>query len=260
MVIYLRREAALPLVLLLLGLIILGLATAGRPAVQTVSSMLAERLVPIYKVDTPKKQIAFSFDATWGADQTDRLLELLREHQVRTTFFLAGNWVEEYPDMVRKIAAEGHEIGNHSYAHAHMNSLTPEQIKNDISKNHVLIKGVCGYEPRLFRPPFGEYSNKVITAAGELGYQVVQWSIDSLDWKDVSADFIYNRVMAAEAGDIVLFHNAGKHTPEAVARLLPALIAKGYSIVPVGELVYKENYLIEKHSGVQRPLPPGEGR
>lgn len=257
MVLYFSRTAVcciLALVLLFAGL---GVVTVTQPVVQTVAAVLSARLIPIYKVDSPTQRLAISFDATWGADQTDQLLSLLAQYKVTTTFFLAGNWLESYPDQVRKIAAAGHEIGNHSYAHAHMNNLTPQQIHADISKNHALIKVISGQEARVFRPPFGEYSNKVIEVIQELDYYPIQWSIDSLDWKDVSAEFMVERILSqAGPGDIILFHNAGKHTPAAVAQIIPALIKKGFQIVPVGELIYKENYYIEKHSGLQRLLPP----
>jgi polysaccharide deacetylase family sporulation protein PdaB len=259
MVLYFSRTAVRCILVLVLLLAGLGLLTVTQPVVQSVAALLSARLVPIYKVDTSAQRLAISFDATWGADQTDQLLEILAQNNVLTTFFLAGNWLENYPDQVRKIAAAGHEIGNHSYAHAHMNSLTPEQITADISKTHVLIKAICGQESRVFRPPFGEYSNKVIKGIQELNYYPIQWSIDSLDWKDVSAEFMVEKILSqAGPGDIILFHNAGKHTPKAVAQILPELIKRGFQIVPVGELIYKENYYIESHSGTQRLLPSAE--
>lgn len=228
---------------------------AGAPLAMMVASSVGERLVPIYKVEREEKWISISFDATWGVDHTDRLLDILDRHGVKTTFFLAGYWVEKYPDYVKKIAERGHELGNHSYEHPHLNTLSKEAIRADLSRNHELLVELTGERPILFRPPFGEYSNKVIEVASELGYFTIQWSIDSLDWKDVSADFMVNRVMEnAGPGEIVLFHNAGKHTPEAIERLIPMLQSEGYEIVPISQLIYKENYRIESHSGVQKRL------
>lgn len=226
------------------------------PAVVGVVNVVTGRQVPIYKVQTDRKAIALSFDATWGTGLTDELLEILRTHGVKTTFFLAGYWVEKHPDYVRKIAAEGHEIGNHSYAHPHLNSLEPGQIRHDLAKNHELLKSITGKDAFLFRPPYGEYSNKVIETAAALGYYTVQWSIDSLDWKNLSAEAMVERVLRlAQPGDIVLFHNAGKYTPETIRQLIPALKARGYVLVPVGELIYRDHFFIEPHSGLQRPLP-----
>ncbi len=224
-----------------------------RPVALEVATRLTERKVPIYKVARTDKKMSISFDATWGADQTDRLLDILDEHGVKTTFFLAGYWVEEFPEYVKKIVERGHEVGNHSQEHPHMNALTREQIRRDLQTNHDQLKALTGQDSFLFRPPFGEYSDKVIEVADELGYFTIQWSIDSLDWKDVSAEYMVNRIMQkAGPGEIVLFHNAGKHTPAAIEVLLPRLKAEGYEVVPISELVYRENYIIESHSGVQR--------
>lgn len=227
----------------------------GGHAVQTVTSMVASRLVPIYKVETPEKRIAISLDATWGTELTDEILAILERNGVETTFFLAGYWIEKHPDYVVKIHEAGHEIGTHSYAHPHMNSLSKEQILADLQKNHDMLKELTGVDPTLFRPPFGEYSNKVIEAASSLGYHTIQWSIDSLDWKDVSSDFMVRRVLSnLQPGEIVLFHNAGTHTPKAIETLLPELKSRGYEVVPIGELIYQENFTIDPNTGIQRPL------
>ncbi|HEY8531418.1 MAG TPA: polysaccharide deacetylase family protein [Limnochorda sp.] len=233
----------------------------AEPVWTATSRLLVARLVPIYKVERPEPWIAFSFDATWGTENTDRLLEILARYGVKTTFFLAGNWVEEYPEYVRKIADAGHEIGNHSYAHGHMASMSEYQIRQDLERNGRMIERLTGTKPVLFRPPFGEYNDLLIRVAQEMGLYPVQWSIDSLDWKDLPADAMVERVLKdLGPGEIVLFHNAGKHTPEAVERLIPEIQRRGYRIVPVGELIYRRNYTVDSHSGVQRPLPEPPGR
>ena len=132
----------------------------------------------------------------------------------RRRFSSQATGLRNIPEYVKKIVERGHEIGNHSFEHPHLNSLSKEQIRSDLKRNHDLIKELTGTDSFLFRPPFGEYSNKVIEVAEELGYFTIQWSIDSLDWKDVSADFMVGRIMEkAGPGEIVLFHNAGRHTP-----------------------------------------------
>ncbi|HHY47430.1 MAG TPA: polysaccharide deacetylase family protein, partial [Firmicutes bacterium] len=149
-----------------------------------VMSTMSDRLVPIYSVARDDKKISLSFDAMWGTDYTDKILEILRRHNVKTTFFLGGYWLEKYPDYVKKIASEGHEIGNHTYSHPHLNALSREEIRSEIMRAHEIIKSLTGKDSRLFRPPFGEYSNKVIEVAKECGYETIQWSVDSLDWQD----------------------------------------------------------------------------
>lgn len=218
-----------------------------------VSVMSRGRLVPIYDVKTTMKQVAISFDATWGTELTDEILTILDTYGITTTFFLAGYWVDKYPDYVVKIAEAGHEIGNHSYSHPHMNALSEQGIAYELRKNGDLIKDLTGQRTTLFRPPFGEYNNQVITVASSLGYHTIQWSVDSLDWKDLSSNQIYDRVMSqVKPGSIVLFHNAAPGTPGAIRRLIPDLLAAGYKIVPVTELLHKGDFYID-HTGTQHP-------
>lgn len=148
-----------------------------------VFSNLAQntRRLPVYCVDTDEKKVAISFDAAWGADDTDELLRILDENDVKTTFFMCGYWVDDYPEEVIKIASAGHDLGNHSATHPHMSTLSKEQIKAELSKTHEKIYNLTGIESELFRPPFGEYTNSVIEVAEEEGYYTIQWDVEALD-------------------------------------------------------------------------------
>lgn len=227
--------------------------TVLQPIAQNVMAVVTgQRVLPIYRVDTGENKIAISFDATWGTDLTSEILDILDEYSVKTTFFVAGYWVDKYPEYVVEIARRGHELGNHSYSHPHMNSLTDSGIITELEKNHAMIVDLTGQEAFLFRPPFGEYNNKVIESAKSIGYYTIQWSIDSLDWKNTTSDQIYRRVMdGAGPGEIVLFHNAAKSTPDAIRRLIPDLQNQGYEIVPISALIYRDNFYME-HDGTQR--------
>lgn len=216
-----------------------------------------KRLVPIYYVDTPEKKIAISFDASWGAEHTPKILSILREHNIKTTFFLTGLWIDKYPDLVKKIADEGHELGNHTATHPHLNSLDKAAIKNELRQVHTILKELTGQEPKLFRPPFGEYSNKVIEAATELNYLTIQWSIDSLDWKDLTQEQIFTRVTSQlHPGAIVLFHNNGTHTAAALPDIIKYVHDAGYEIVKISDLIYQDNYYIDSSDGAQKQDPP----
>ncbi len=211
-----------------------------------------ERLVPIYYVETDEKKVALSFDASWGAERTEKILELLKEKEIKTTFFLTGFWVEAYPEYVRLIAGAGHEIGNHTLTHPHLNSLTGEEIRTEIEKVEQLIKEVSGQKTTLFRPPFGEYSNQVIEAAEGLGYKTIQWSIDSLDWQNLTEEEILERVTSrAHKGAIILMHNNGLYTADALPGIIDYFHKHGYEIVPISELIYKDSYYIDPNSGAQ---------
>ena len=147
-----------------------------------------ERLLPIYCVETEKPQVAISFDAAWGADDTDKLLQILADNDVKTTFFMCGYWVDKYPEEVKKIAEAGHDLGNHSATHPHMSQLTKEQIKEELTSAGNKVKELTGVQMDLFRAPFGEYTNDVISSAKECGYYTIQWDIDSLDWKEYGTE------------------------------------------------------------------------
>ncbi|NLY56259.1 MAG: polysaccharide deacetylase family protein [Firmicutes bacterium] len=241
------------LALLVALMIVQGLAWQG--TVEVITRLTEKRLLPIYEVSRSDRVISISLDAVWGVEFTDGFLELFEREGIKTTFFLGGYWLEKYPEHARKIVAHGHEIGNHTYSHPHLNSLSPQEIRHELERNHALIVDITGFTPTLFRPPFGEYSNKVIEAAASLGYQTIQWSIDSLDWRNPTVEHIVHRIQTqVRPGSIILFHNNGRNTLAALKVLIPWFKAQGYRVVPISELIYHENYYIDAN-GVQRPLP-----
>lgn len=211
-----------------------------------------ERLVPIYYVEMNEKKVAFSFDASWGAERTEKIIEILKENDIKTTFFLTGFWVEAYPEYVKLIAQEGHEIGNHTLTHPHLNSLTGDEVRAELKRVEQMIERVSGQITSLFRPPFGEYSNQVIEVATELGYKTIQWSIDSLDWQNLTREEIVERVTSrSHKGAIVLFHNNGLYTADALPEIIAHFRKQGYEIVPISELIYDQDYYIDPNSGAQ---------
>ncbi|OGO79033.1 MAG: polysaccharide deacetylase family sporulation protein PdaB [Clostridiales bacterium GWB2_37_7] len=235
--------------ILLLGITVI--YTAGIENGMLSVFMNNNRKLPIYSVDVPEKKIAISFDAAWGADKTEDILKILKEHNIKTTFFLVGFWVDNFPEMVKKISDEGHEVANHSAHHPKMSTLSKEQIIKELNSTSEKIEAITGKPTTLLRPPFGDYNNNLIETAQELGYQVIQWDVDSLDYKDYGTQAIVDRVLKkVKNGSIVLFHNNATYTPEALPLILHELQKQGYGIVPISELIYKENYYID-HTGRQ---------
>ena len=217
------------------------------------------RLVPVYYVDTTEKKVAISFDACWGASYSPEILKILRDNNLKTTFFLTGFWVEKYPEMVKKIAEDGHEIGNHTYSHPHLNSLAEEQIKEELERVGKMIFELTKKQPTLFRPPFGEYNNNVIATAEKAGYRTIQWSIDSLDWQELGKEPMVKRITEnLHPGAIVLFHNNGRYTVEALPEIISHIKKQGYEILPISELLYQDNYYIDSNTGAQIQKPPRE--
>lgn len=204
------------------------------------------RLVPIYSVEREDKVVSISFDCAWGTEYTDDILKALKVSDVRATWFMVEFWTEKYEDFVKKISEAGHEIGTHSSTHSYMSKQNAEEIKLELSSFAEAIEKITEKKVELFRPPYGDYDDELIKTASELGYYTIQWDVDSLDWKDLSAADIAMRVInGVKNGSIILMHNNGLHTAEAVPIILETLKNRGYSFVPIGELIYKENYTID---------------
>lgn len=215
----------------------------------SVSNTVNGRELPIYCVQTDKPQIAISFDAAWGNEDTRRILEILKKNDVKATFFMTGGWVESYPDDVRAIYADGHDLGNHSQNHKNMSQLSDEECKQELLSVHEKVKELTGYEMFLFRPPYGDYDNHVITNARSIGYYSIQWDVDSLDWKDYGTTSIINTVTRHKHlgnGSIILCHNGAKYTAEALDSLIQELKAQGYTFVPLSELIYRDHYHLDQ--------------
>lgn len=218
-----------------------------------------ERKLPIYCVETEKKQVALSFDAAWGNDDTETLIKILKEYNAPATFFVVGSWVDKYPESVEALSKAGFQIQNHSNTHPHMTQLSMQQMKNEIEACNKKIEGVTGVCPTLLRPPYGDYDNCVVEAVENERMYAIQWSVDSLDWKDsATPQSIYKRVTdKVENGSIVLFHNDADHTPEALPMILKNLKEKGFEFVFISDLIMKENYHIDS-TGKQCRTKVGE--
>ena len=221
------------------------------PAIVGVSA--AKRVLPIYSVQRDDRVVSLSFDAAWGNEDTQMLIDILNKYNVHATFFVVGEWVDKYPESVKALADAGNEVMNHSSTHPHMAQLSAEQIQTEVNTCADKIEAVTGTRPTLFRCPYGEYDDHVIKAVSSTGTTAVQWDVDSLDWKGLSAKDIQSRVLKnVQPGSIVLFHNAAENTPEALPGIIESLLADGYTIVPISQLLLTGEYTID-HAGRQCP-------
>lgn len=232
--------------LIIILCVILGIASISiglNSVSEAVATASTERVIPIYSVDTKDKVCAISFDAAWGNEQTDDLLDTLDEYEVKTTFFLVGSWVKKYPESVKKIAEKGHDVGNHSSTHAHMPALSADKMKKEITDCNERVKKLTGKSPTLFRAPYGDYDNNVVNMVKSLDMYCVQWNIDSLDWKDPSVEqIVKNCTDKLVPGSIILLHNGAANTPAALPKIIEGIKDKGYKIVPISKLLPKGGY------------------
>lgn len=238
----------------LLGAVVCILSTIAygvKRGKESAAEVAAARVLPIYSVETDEKKIAISFDCAWGVDYTDELLSVMAMNDVRCTFFAVEFWVEKYPEYVEKIIAAGHEMGTHSRTHPYMSKLTEAQIRDELTTSSAAIERLTGQKVTLFRPPYGDYNNTLINVCHSMGLYPIQWDVDSLDWKNLSATEIALRVVnGAKNGSIILCHNNGLHTAKALPLIFSTLKNRGFTFVPISELIYKENYTID-HNGRQ---------
>ena len=240
------RNQVIKSALFLLGVVaFVKCVTTFVPQAVSVSSTINGKELPIYCVETDEKKVALSFDAAWGNEDTQKILEILAKHNVHATFFMTGGWVDSYPEDVKAILAGGHELGNHSENHKNMSQISNDDKEQELMKVHEKVKNLTGYEMFLFRPPYGDYDNDVIKTATKCGYYPIQWDVDSLDWKDYGVDSIVNTVCSNKHlgnGSIILCHNGAKFTADALDTLITNLKGQGYEIVPISELIYRDGY------------------
>lgn len=233
------------------------LAALGASGTAAVFFGESTRKIPVYRVaraEDTDKVIALTFDAAWGADKTQGIIDILNEYDADATFFLVGFWIDKYEEEVKAIAEAGLEIGNHSKNHLNMPRLNEDSIREEISSVNGRIEELTGVRPTFFRAPYGDYSNRLLTVVDELDMVGIQWSIDSLDWKGISAKEIVERVVPkAKSGDIVLFHNNSDHVLDALPLVIMGLKNKGFRFVGLSDMVATENFTVDS-AGEQHSL------
>ena len=220
---------------------------------KAVMTAATQRDLPIYCVQKDSKVCSLTFDAAWGNEDTQQLIDILGKYQVKATFFVVGEWVDKFPESVKALHDAGHEIMNHSDDHAYFTKLSADQIKTQLDSCNSKIEAITGVRPDLFRPPYGDYNDSVVSTVRNCGMYTIQWDVDSLDWKNPAPEDITARVLKrVQPGSIVLFHNAAKNTPAALPGVIEGLIQQGYTIVPASQLILRENYTMD-HTGRQIP-------
>lgn len=190
--------------------------------------------------DRSCKQIAFTYDAGSGADGAAAILDVLKKHSIKATFFLTGKWVETYPALAKRIAAEGHEIANHTYSHPDLTKMTPADAIKEIKDGEAAIRKVTGKETKpLFREPYGAFSDDERRAVRQAGFSYsIYWDVDTLDWQFPPLESLVKKLTEkTQNGSIVLMHLNAPDSAKSSDQAIPMLEAKGYKIVTVTQVM-----------------------
>ena len=252
---YRRRQLQHRFTLLSLSAALLALSALyiGPLQADATDVLAVKRVLPVYSVEREDPVLSVTFDASWGGDKTLAILDLLDEYDAKATFFLVGIWVDKYPELVKEIAARGHEIGNHSDSHAHFTQISEGQIRQELDACSDKIEALTGVRPTLFRPPYGDYDNKVVNVSRNEGYECVQWSVDSLDWKNRGVEDLVKRATNnVQPGDIILFHNDSQYIVEALPAILKHYQEQGFNMIPAKDILLTGNTTIDVQ-GKQHP-------
>lgn len=236
--VYMLKRLLWPAVLLLIAaVIIIGLKIA--PSARTTLNIISE-------VPTSDRYVAITFDDGPDPVYTPVILDLLRQNHIKATFFLIGLHSEWYPDLVKRIKSEGHEIGNHSYLHKSYLNKCDQYVIDDIQKTNNLLTSLTGIRPTLLRPPFGEYNEQTLQIANQEHLLVVKWSINSMDWERPAAYVMDKQVLGhLKPGQIILYHDGGgrrKETVRAVANFIKTAKSNGYQFLTISEMMERSDY------------------
>ena len=235
---------------------------------ETATSVFSGKLKPIYSATANTPAIGLTFDISWGEKTAEPILDILKKEGIHATFFLSSPWADKHQELVQRMVKEGHEIGSHGNRHIDLNTLDALEIDKEITTSQLVLEKITGRQVRLIRTPNGAYNNKVISTAHKLGYRVIQWSVDSLDWKRPGSSAIINNVLngiksggGAKAGDIILFHasDSAPDTPQALPTVIERLKSKGYLLMPVGQLLDKASSTWPPESNLkEEPIAPAK--
>lgn len=220
-----------------------------------VTGVLGERWIagtvkagpqPIEQIKTDKKVIALTINVDWGEEYLPGILGALKEAKAKATFFVTGRWADKHSDLVKEMAAEGHEIENHGYSHPHPDRLSVAANAQEIQKTETIIEKITGDKTAFYAPPYGERGASGLKAAEQLGYKTILWTLDTVDWRaDSTPEVIAERILnpkkrfgiqPEKKGAIVLMHPK-ENTLKALPEILKRLEAEGFQMLPLRELI-----------------------
>lgn len=210
----------------------------------TVGNSVNGHEMPICSVGTEEKRIALTFETAWGEELTESVLDILKENNVKATFFVTSGWMEKHRELIKRMENDGHDIGSLGVSHENLSQKNSEEQKQELKEAKEIAQKE-GITIELFRPPYGRYNDALIRAAQDQGLFTVCWSVDSMDWKNYGAKVLINNVVendAFESGAIIRMNSEAADTKEALQELIKRVGEKGYEMVKISEMIFRENY------------------
>ena len=203
--------------------------------------------------------VAMTFDDGPHAENTPRLLDMLKQRGIKATFFVVGQCAAEYPDIMKRIVAEGHEIANHSWSHPQLSRMGEGSVTDQLQRTHDVIEQTTGMSAKIMRPPYGAFTaNQRNWAAHKWGYKTILWDVDPLDWKYRNAEHVKGVILKDTVnGSIILAHDIHKSTVDAMPGTLDGLTAKGFKFLTVSDLLAMDRPVVPKPKATPAPKTPG---
>lgn len=192
---------------------------------------------PVYQGNTGKKLIALTVNVDWGEEYIPDMLKEFKKHNARVTFFVTGRWAEKNPELLKQMSQAGHSIQNHGYKHVHFNQLSPAQAQEQIKKAEKIIQEITGSQSKFFASPYGEQSRQLMQVVSAMDYDLIMWSIDTIDWQRPSPDTIVKRVTNRIHNDAIILMHPTEPTLKALPEMLGGIKEQGYKMVGIEDII-----------------------
>jgi len=222
---------------MLLSILLLGLFTAILLMRGDDSSVASRVLDPIYQGNSGEKAVAIAVNVDWGEEYIPQMLKSFKENQAEVTFFVSGKWAEKNPELLKEMKAAGHSIQNHGYKHLHFNNISAEEASKQIKKAEEIINKTVGEKPRFFAPPYGEYNQQLLNVVAALDYELIMWSIDTIDWQRPDPATIVKRVSNKLHNDAIILMHPTDPTVKALPAMLEKIKQDGYKMLTIDKII-----------------------
>lgn len=234
---YVSRKS---LILIMVSILILGLFAALLSISRNEGAAVSKLHDPIYQGSSGEKAVAITVNVDWGEEYMPQMLKSFKENQAEVTFFVSGKWAEKNKELLKEMKAAGHSIQSHGYEHLHFNNISAAEASGQIKKAEEIINGIIGEKPRYFAPPYGEYNRQLLDVTAGLEYELVMWSIDTIDWQRPDPSTIVKRVADKLHNDAIILMHPTEPTVKALPEMLKQIKQDGYKMLTIEAIIKQD--------------------